>query len=179
ATTLDATGKNGVNLHTKITNLSAQSTASPIDITNDGDLTVVNVDAGTSTVKLTTNNGQITDGGATSVTATTLDATGKNGVNLHTKITNLSASTTNAAIDIVNIGDINVVSVDAGNSTATLSTAGKITDGGATSIKAGTLNASAGTDIDLHTKIGTLIASATAGKIVIREEDELSLNNVI
>src|SRR6185369_10586409 len=117
ATTLDATGKNGVNLHTKITNLSAQSTASPIDITNDGDLTVVNVNAGASTVKLTTNNGQITDGGATSVTATTLDATGKNGVNLHTKITNLSAQSTASPIDITNDGDLTVVNVNAGAST--------------------------------------------------------------
>src|SRR5258706_461779 len=166
------------------------SNATNIALVTGGDITFAASGALTSSgaVILTANSGAVIGNAAslTNVTANDLTITTLNGVGvanaLETSVNTLSATASNADINISEANGLGLNFIDAGTGNVTLNlSAGALTDnnGGANNVVANNLTVTAPGGIgDVETIVNTLTATTTNADISINESNGLALNLV-
>lgn len=167
ANLITASAAQGIALKTTASTLAATNlTSGAITINETNSLAVNRINAGTGNVTINA-NGILTDGNGLlnnfAANSLTLNATG-GFTGIETAVTTFSASSTNAAIGILQAGDLAIGLINAGNGTVNLtSLTGALTDtnAAANNITGSTLTLTAATGMDLDITASFLFASIT------------------
>ena len=163
-TLIGTTGITGI--ETDVATLDASTTNADISIAENNALTVGLIDAGTGNVTLSA-SGLLTDGNAGAInfaaTNLTLNITG-GFTSIETDVDSFSATSTNAAIGIIESDDVAIGLINAGSGNVNLaSVTGALTDGNgaANNITGSVLTLTAATGLDLDITATLLHASVT------------------
>jgi len=184
ANDLIITGDGAIDINTNIDTLQARTNNADITVTEDDELALNLVDAGTGDVTLTA-GGAITDnnGAGNNVSAgnLTLNVVGDVGTSTDSIDTNIGSLTITAAgnayisendgiiLNNVNIGTL--FALETGNN-------GSVTSAGGTKITATSVNINADGAVDINTNIGNITVATSNDNVKITEDDGLVLNDI-